>query len=74
MKRNKYSGWSYWDLATEARRPYLTGREARMLHRELKKHRSGLPLNVRYPNLPLWIAAGALVLVLLKPVLSGMLR
>ena len=71
---NKYNGWDYFRLADESNRKNLTGKEARMLHRELKKHHSGLPMFMRYPNLPLWIAIIALLLVLLKPVLLGILR
>ena len=72
--KNKYSGWDYFRLADESNRKNLTGKEARMLHRELKKHHSGLPMFMRYPNLPLWISIACLLLVLLKPILLGMLR
>lgn len=72
--KSKYDGWDYFRLADESNRKNLTGKEARMLHRELKKHHSGLPMFMRYPNLPLWISIIALLLVLLKPVLLGILR
>lgn len=72
--KNKYSGWDYSRLADESNRKNLTGKEARMLHRELKKHHSGLPMFMRYPNLPLWISIASLLLVLLKPILLGILQ
>lgn len=74
MKENKYDGWEYMELAIESNRKDLSAKDARMLHRELKKYNSGLPMFMRYPNLPLWISIIALLLVLLKPVLLGILR
>lgn len=74
MKENKYSDWEYMELAIESNRKDLSGKEARMLHRELKKYNSGLPMFRRYPNLPLWISIVSLLLVLLKPVLRGILQ
>lgn len=69
--KNKYSGWDYIDLAKESNRKDLTGKEARMLHRELKKHNSGLPMFMRYPNLPLWISIATMLLVGTGAILRG---
>ena len=71
MKENKYSGWDYFRLADESNRKNLTGKEARMLHRELKKHHSGLPMFMRYPNLPVWISIASLLLVEIGSILRG---
>lgn len=71
-KRNQYSGWRYEELLGEAcKRSDLTGKEVRMLHKELRKHGDGIPLQYRYPNLKTWIAAGALLLVLYRQFLLG---
>lgn len=74
MRNNKYRDWEYIELAAESNRKDLTAKEARMLHRALKGYNSGLPLAMRYPNLPLWISIVSLLLVLLKPVLHGILQ
>lgn len=74
MKKNKYDGWDYFRLADESNRKNLTGEEARMLHRELKKHRSGLPMFMRYPNLPLWISIATMLLVIAGVILRGIPR
>lgn len=73
VKENKYTGMTYRELLEETDRVQY-GKQARMLHRELKKNHSGLPMFKRYPNFPLWISIAALLLVLLKPVLRGILR
>lgn len=74
MKKNKYLDWDYDELAAEVIRKDLSAKEARMLHKALKQYNSGIPLVMRYPNLPLWISIAALTLVLLRPVLLGILR
>lgn len=66
---NPYEGWSYAQLADESNKKYLSGKEARMLHKELKKHDSGLFLSQRYPNLTLYVSITSLLLVLLKLIL-----
>lgn len=71
---SNYSGWAYEDLAKESNRKGLTAKEARVLHRELKKHGSGLPLFMRYPNLPIWVSIASLLLVSAKAILHGILR
>lgn len=71
MKKNKYSGWGYFELCDECNRKFLTGKEARMLHRELKKYHSGLPMFMRYPNLPLWISISTMLLVVAGAILRG---
>ena len=73
MKENKYYGMTYRELLEETGRVQY-GKQARLLHRELKKHHSGLPMFMRFPNLPLWLSIVVLLLVLLKPVLLGILR
>lgn len=68
---NKYNGWHIWDLMDESNKKNLSGKDARMLHRELKKHGSGLPIFMRYPNLPLWISILTMLLVLAGAILRG---
>lgn len=67
---NQYEGMTYRQLLEESNKR-LSGKDARRLHRELKKHNSGLPMFMRYPNLPLWISIIAMLLVILKQVLRG---
>ena len=65
---------SHRQLLEESSKKNLSGKEARKLHKALKKHHGGLPLFARYPNLPLWISIATLLLVLAKPILAGILR
>lgn len=74
MKENKYSDWEYVELAIESNRKDLSAKEARMLHRELKKYNSGLPMFMRYPNLPLWISIATMLLVTAGAILRGIPR
>ena len=71
---DRYSDWEYEELAMESCRKDLSAKEARMLHKALKKYNSGLPMFKRYPNLPLWISITAVMLVALKKVLLCILR
>ena len=48
------------------------GKEARELHKELKKFGDGVPFFYRYPNFPLIISIIALLVSLTKLFLSGM--
>lgn len=65
--QNKYNGLSYEDLldVLKSARP---GKEARMLHHELRKHGSGLSFTDRYP-LALPIIASTLVAILTNAIL-----
>ena len=58
-------------LVQESMKKTLSPKEARCLHRELKKYGCGLPVFVRFPNLPLWLSAIAAVLAVTKIVLDG---
>lgn len=71
---NKYDNMTrreLWVAAMNVRK----GKEARQLHRALKKFdpKDGLFFLDRYPNLPLIISIASLLLVLLEPVLRGIL-
>lgn len=68
---NKYDGMTLWELMDESNRKDLTGKEARMLHKALRKHGDGLPMFMRYPNLPLWISIGTVLLVAAGSILRG---
>lgn len=70
----EYEGWPYEDLARESNRKGLAPQKRKMLHRELKKHSSGLPLFALCPNLPLWCAIVSLLLVTASAVLHGIHR
>lgn len=70
MKESKYEGMTYRELLEETDRVQY-GKQARMLHRELKKHHSGLPMFMRYPNLPLWFSITSLLLVAIGAILRG---
>lgn len=39
-----------------------SAKEARAIHKELRKYGDGMPLYDRYPNLPIWVSSAALVL------------
>lgn len=67
---NQYEGMTYRELLDEIDKVRY-GKEARMLHRELRRHRSGLPLFMRYPNFPLWISIMSLLLVVIGAILRG---
>lgn len=69
-----FSSMTYRELMDECQRLNLSGKEARKIHRELKKYHNGLPMFMRYPNLPLWISIATMLLVLAKPILVGILR
>lgn len=71
--KNKYSGWGYFELCAESEKKYLTGKEARMLHKELKKHKSGLPLFMRYPEFPLYFSAVVALVVSVLALLKVLL-
>lgn len=64
VKKNPYIGLSYQEL-TELSMNVSYGKEARMLHKALKKHKSGLPMFMRYPNVPLIVSICSLLIVLL---------
>lgn len=67
----EYDGWSYEQLLIECGSKKLSGKEARAIHRELKKYGSGLPISRRYPNLPIWLSIASLLLVIIKAILHG---
>lgn len=67
---NQYEGMTYRELLEETDRVQY-GEQARLLHRELRKHNDGLPMFMRYPNLPLWFSIIALLLVTIGSVLRG---
>ena len=69
---DKYNGWSYEELLLECGSRKLSGKEARAIHKELKKYGSGLPVSMRYPNFPVWISIASLLLVIIKAILHGM--
>lgn len=71
---NKYDGMTLWELMDESNRKDLTGKEARMLHKALRKHGTGLPLFMRYPNFPLWFSIVIWLLVAAGSVLRGIPR
>ena len=70
MKGNKYAGMTYRELLEETDRVQY-GKQARLLHRELRKHNDGLPMFMRYPNLPLWFSITSLLLVSIGAILRG---
>lgn len=72
--KNKYSDWEYQELAIESNRKDLSTKEARMLHKALKQYNSGLPMFMRYPNLPLWISIATMLLVIAGAILRGIPR
>ena len=60
MKSNKYADLGYEELLCMI--PTVScGKEARKLHRSLRKYGDGLPLYGRYPNLPLYLSIFSLV-------------
>ena len=70
---NRYESMTYPELLHESDK-CLRGKEARQLHRALKKYGSGLPMFIRYPNLPIWFSIIVLLLLLLRPILRGILQ
>ena len=48
------------------------GKDARKLHRELRKYKDGLPIWLRYPGIPYWIAATTTVIAAAKVILDAM--
>lgn len=69
VKKNPYIGLTYPELM-ELSMNVTYGVEARMLHKALKKYKSGLPMFMRYPNAPLVVSICSLLLVLLGRFLS----
>lgn len=67
---NKYEGMSKWQL-WEAEKTVKRGKDARQLHRALKKADpgNGLFFHQRYPMLPLIVSIISLILVYMKPVI-----
>lgn len=63
--KNPYTEMTYEQLQ-EASLHISYGKDARMLHRALKKYKSGLPIFMRYPNAPLIAPILSLLLLLLS--------
>lgn len=57
---NQYKGWTLGELIEEAGKDDLTPREFRALHREMQKYNFGIPFELRYPTLPIWLLALAI--------------
>ncbi len=69
MKNNKYMELSYEEMLCAI--PTISyGKEARKLHRALRKYGDGLPLYGRYPNFPLYFSIFSLVFSLIVLVLT----
>ncbi|MBQ8399064.1 MAG: hypothetical protein IJX08_03760 [Clostridia bacterium] len=49
----------------EKLRKVRTAKEARAIHRELKKYGDGMPFYARYPDFPLWVSGAAVVIAVI---------
>lgn len=64
MRNNEYMKLSYEEMLRAI--PTVSyGKEARKLHRALRKYGDGLPLYGRYPNFPLYFSIFSLVFSLI---------
>lgn len=48
------------------------GKDARQLHKKLRQYGSGLPMSLRWPNLPMWISLAAAASAAAKVILDAM--
>lgn len=47
-----------------------SAKEARAIHKELRKYGDGIPLYDRYPNLPIWVSSAALVFAIVSMIVK----